>query len=38
VHLPRDGTGIVVLSGHDRSQPPLTVVVGDGGGSDVGLE
>ena len=38
VHLPRDGIGVVVSSSHDRSQPPLTVVVGDGGGSDVGLE
>ena len=38
VPLPRDGTGIVVSSGYDRSQPPLTVVVVDDGGSDVGLE
>ena len=36
--LPRDATGITVSSSYDRSQPRLTVVVVDDGGSDVGLE
>ena len=38
VPLPCDGTGIMVSSGYDRSQLPLTVVVVDDSGSDVGLE
>jgi len=38
VPLPCDGTGIVVSSGYNRSQPPLTVVVVDDSGSGVGLE
>jgi len=38
VPLPRDGTGIVVSSSYDHSQPPLMVVAVDNSGSDVGLE
>ena len=36
VPLPHDG--IVVSSSYDRLQPPLTVVLVDDGGRDVGLE